>query len=381
MTAGAAFSPAPVVYEEDRYGNVEAGDSTTKVTAALASGSGPLRGTAQVTVSQGVATFADLADNKAGTIALKFTGGGLASATSGAITVNPAAASKLVIATQPSAKATAGAPFAVQPVVYEEDQFGNVETGDSTTVVTAALASGSGPLQGTTQVAVAQGVAAFTNLFDDKAETIKLSLTSGSLAQATSSSVAVSPAAASELVIATQPSATATAGVAFATQPVVYEEDQFGNVETTDSTTKVTATLASGSGPLQGTTQVTVSKGVAKFTNLSDRKAETITLAFTGGGLAQATSSSITVSPAAASKLVIASQPTTATAGSAFSPAPVVDEVDAYGNLETGDSSTTVSVALASGCRTAAGDHPGDRLRRASPTSATSSTTRPGRSS
>ena len=48
---------------------------------------------------------------------------------------------------------------------------------------------------------------------------------------------------------------TATAGVAFATQPVVYEEDQFGNVETTDSTTKVTATLASGSGPLQGTTR------------------------------------------------------------------------------------------------------------------------------
>ena len=135
-----------------------------------------------MTVSQGVATFADLADNKAGTIALKFTGGGLASATSGAITVNPAAASKLVIATRRRRRRPPG-PFAVQPVVYEEDQFGNVETGDSTTVVTAALASGSGPLQGTTQVAVAQGVAAFTNLFDDKAETIKLSLTSGSLAR------------------------------------------------------------------------------------------------------------------------------------------------------------------------------------------------------
>ena len=100
MLVGGAPAHPPVVYEEDRYGNVEVGDSTTKVTAALASGSGPLQGTAQVTVAQGVATFADLADNKAGTIALKFTGGGLALATSGAITVNPAAASKLVIATQ-----------------------------------------------------------------------------------------------------------------------------------------------------------------------------------------------------------------------------------------------------------------------------------------
>ena len=203
---------------------------------------------------------------------------------------------------------------------------------------------GSGPLQGTTQVAVAQGVAAFTNLFDDKAETMKLSLTSGSLAQATSSSVAVSPAAASELVIATQPSVTATAGVAFATQPVVYEEDQFGNVETTDSTTKVTATLASGSGPLQGTTQVTVSKGVARFTNLSDRKAETITLAFTGGGLAQAPE--LHHRQPGGRQQAGDRQPADDGGGRiGLLARAVVDEVDAYGNLETGDSSTTVSVA------------------------------------
>ena len=49
---------------------------------------------------------------------------------------------------------------------------------------------------------------------------------------ATSNTVVVSPAAASQLVITQQPSATATAGVAFATQPVVKEEDAFGNVIT-----------------------------------------------------------------------------------------------------------------------------------------------------
>ncbi len=102
-----------------------------------------------------------------------------------------------------------------------------------------------------------------------------------------SNSIVVSPAAATQLVIHTQPSATATAGQAFATQPVVYEEDQFGNLETGDNSTVVTATLESGTGPLQGTTAVTVSGGVATFANLADNTAETISLDFTSASLDQ----------------------------------------------------------------------------------------------
>ena len=86
-----------------------------------------------------------------------------------------------MIHTQPSATATAGQPFATQPVIYEEDQYGNLETGDNSTVVTASLASGTGPLQGTTTVTVSGGVATFTNLADNTAETISLNFTSGSL--------------------------------------------------------------------------------------------------------------------------------------------------------------------------------------------------------
>jgi hypothetical protein len=114
-------------------------------------------------------------------------------------------------------------------------------------------------LQGTTTVTVSGGVATFTNLADNKAETISLDFTSGSLTKATSNSITVKPAAASQLVIQTQPSATATAGQAFAVQPVIKEEDAFGNVETSDNSTQVTASLHSGSGPLQGTTTATVS--------------------------------------------------------------------------------------------------------------------------
>ena len=40
-------------------------------------------------------------------------------------------AREVVIHTQPSATATAGKAFGIQPVIYEEDQYGNLETGDN----------------------------------------------------------------------------------------------------------------------------------------------------------------------------------------------------------------------------------------------------------
>ena len=467
-TAGVAFPIQPVIYEEDQYGNLMTGDNTTVVTATLSSGTGPLQGTLTATVSGGVATFTNLADNTAETIKLKFTSPNLASATSNSVVVSPVAPSQLVVEQQPSSTATPGVAFSTQPVIYEEDQYGNLVTGDNTTVVTASLGSGSGPLQGTLTATVSGGIATFTNLADSTAETITLNFTSPNLSSATSNSIVVSPAAtsqtifgnstpgttsyndsssielgvkfqssqagyitgirfykgtgntgthignlwttsgtllesvtfsgetasgwqqatfatpvaitpgtiyvasyfdpmghfaynnnfftssftngpltalasstpggdgvymysasnvfpsntyqasnywvdvvfsagtstATQLVVHTQPSSTATAGVAFATQPVIYEEDQYGNLMTGDNTTVVTATLGSGSGPLQGTLTATVSGGIATFTNLADSTAETITLNFTSPNLSSATSNSIVVSPAATSQTI-----------------------------------------------------------------------------
>ena len=100
--------------------------------------------------------------------------------------------------------------------------------------------------------------------------------------------VTVSPAAADKLVVTTPPGATATAGQPFSTQLVISEEDQYGNLETGDNSTQVTASLANGTGPLQGTTNITLKNGVATFTNLADNTAETIALSFSGGGLTAA---------------------------------------------------------------------------------------------
>jgi hypothetical protein len=163
------------------------------VTASLAGGTGALLGTTSVTVSGGIATFTNLADDLASSITLKFTGGSLSTSSSVPIVINPAAPAKLVIQTQPSSTATEGQAFVTQPVVYEEDQYGNVESGDNTAVVSAALASGAGPLQGTPTATLSKGVATFANLGDSSPGTIALEFTAGSLPSAISSSIQVAP--------------------------------------------------------------------------------------------------------------------------------------------------------------------------------------------
>jgi hypothetical protein len=344
--AGSAFSIQPVIYEEDRYNNIETGDNSTVVTAALKSGAGPLQGAALVTVSGGIATFTDLGDNTAETIALGFSATGVSSATSNAIAVSAGTLSKLVIHTQPSSTAMAGVAFQTQPVVYEEDKFGNVETGDNSTAVTASLASGVGPLQGSVTAVVSGGIATFTSLADDLAETITLNFSVGNLTAGASNEIVVSAAEPAKLVMQSQPSPTATAGVAFQTQPVVYEEDQFGNLETDDNMTVVAVSPATGAGPLQGTQSVMVAGGVATFTNLADTKAETITLKFTSVGLTPAISDPIVVTAGAATHLAIVSPPPgTINPGAAFGLQVAAE--DAFGNVNL-TFNGPVTVALAS---------------------------------
>ena len=105
------------------------------------------------------------------------------------------------------------------------------------------------------------------------------------LSSTTSGNIVVSPAAASQLVINQQPSATATAGQPFGTQPVIYEEDQFNNVLTNDNSTVITAHAQQRDRTAPGHDSATVSGGVAHFTNLADNLAETITIKFTSGSL------------------------------------------------------------------------------------------------
>src|SRR5207245_1875750 len=146
---------------------------------------------------------------------------------------------------------------------------------------------GTAALQGANlTVTLSNGVATFAGLSYNVAETTNIKFTTNAgIFTATSNNIVVSPSAAgaSQLVVTTQPSATATAGAAFAAQPVVKEQDQYVTVITTDSTSTVPAARRiTGTAALQGANlTVTLSNGVATFSGLSYNVAETMNIKFT----------------------------------------------------------------------------------------------------
>ncbi len=167
-TAGAVFGQQPAVRTEDQFGNA----STTglaanlNVTAAINAGTGPLQGTTALDIGtlggNGTVTYTDLRMDVAQAGAtLDFSAAGLTTATSGGFAVGHAAATKLALTTPPSASSVTGVAFAQQPVVTVQDAFNNTVTSDNSTVITAALTTGTGTLSGTATETAASGIANF----------------------------------------------------------------------------------------------------------------------------------------------------------------------------------------------------------------------------
>jgi LysM repeat protein len=345
VTAGTGFGLT--ITAEAGSGAVDPNFSGT-VTLALAAnpGGATLGGTLTGTAVGGVATFSGLTLNKASSgYTLSATAGGLPAATTGPIAVAPAAATQLVVTTPPPAVVTAGAGFGL--AVSAWDAFGNVATTYSGSVTLALAASPGGAiLRGTTTVNATAGVASFTGLTLNKAASgYVLVASGGTLSMATTSSIQVVAAAASQWVITTQPPATATAGSPFSL--TVTAEDSNGNVDTTiGSSVSLTLGANPGAATLGGTTTLSATAGDASFTGLTlNRAASGYTLFASGGTLSAATTSSMAIVPAAAAQWVITTQPPTSVAvGAPFGLA--VTAEDSFGNVNT---SFNNSVALALG--------------------------------
>ncbi|HEX3988335.1 MAG TPA: hypothetical protein VHZ30_02815, partial [Verrucomicrobiae bacterium] len=203
---------------------------------------------------------------------------GLTGVASASLTVIPAAANQIAFTAQPSPVTVAGVAFAQQPVVTIQDQFGNTVTSgaDATKTVALTLTGGVGVLGGTVNMNATAGVATFIGLNinlvgNDKVLTATATLTAGLRTTTTSPAFTIIPAAASQIVFTTQPSPSTVMGIAFAEQPVVTVEDQFGNTVTSaldqDSTAMISLTLTTGSGLLGGTASIPAVGGVADFSS------------------------------------------------------------------------------------------------------------------
>ncbi len=245
---------------------------------------------------------------------------------------------------EPPSTVTAGAGFGFTLAV--EDSLGDVVTSYSgSAMVVLANNTGSSTLGGTLSVAISNGMATFSGLSLNRvASGYTLLATSSTLTSATSSEISVTPGAASQLLVTTQPPATVTAGANFGL--TVTAEDAEGNVATGFSGS-VTAALANnpGGSTLGGTASVSAANGVAVFINLTLNKADTgYSLNVTSPSLTSATSSSLNVNPGAATQLIISP---------AFAKNVTVDATfgftasaeDAEGNLAT-NFSGNVSLAL-----------------------------------
>ena len=339
-----------VIKVQDANGNtITTGAASMKViTVELTSGSGVLAGTVSMTAVSGVADFSNnpffiisAGSNKI----LTATATGLTSATSTSFSITSAAANTLSFTTQPSTTTVAGADFATQPVVTVQDQFGNTVT-SSTESITLSLTTGTGTLSGTTTVSASSGVATFSGLNINLAGANKVlsASSAGVITATTSPAFSIIPAAVNKLAFTTQPSATTVAGTAFATQPVVTVQDQFGNT-VTSSSAAIALTLTTGTGTLSGTTTVSASSGVATFSGLNINLvgANKVLTASTAGVTSATTSPVFSITPAIASKLIFTTQPSLLTIQNIiFDQQPVVTVQDRFGNTVTSSSANIV---------------------------------------
>jgi glucose/arabinose dehydrogenase len=270
--AGSVVSPAVAVLVLDTN---SAPITNATVTLSLSNSSALLNGaTSQMSDGNGVATFTNLSINTAGVYALQAVAGIVPIVTnfSDSFIISNAAPVKLSIATQPPTSATAGAPFAVQPVMVVQDAFGNAV---SNSTVEITVTSSAGNVQGAT-TASANGIdgrAAFTNLALTNATTHTLTFSSSGLASTDSQVVTVSPASAAALVWTVQPGGAAY-GAPLSQQPALRTRDQFGNNSSVGlpAILPLNVTLSAGSGPLAGTTGYNIgtvgNNGVVNFSNL-----------------------------------------------------------------------------------------------------------------
>ncbi len=347
LTAGDSFGLTVDV--QDAYGNLAAGyDGTVSLALSGGPAGASLGGTITTLAVDGVATFSGLSiDQAGGGYALAVDATGLATVDTTSFAVTPAASSSLVLTTGLGSSVVAGSSFGVS--VSVDDAYGN-PVADSNGAVTLSLLDGpaGASLSGTLQSNLNGGLAGFSGLALDRASAgYVIQASSPGLSPVDTPAFAVAPAAPAALAIAAEPTASVTAGGGFGL--TVDVRDAYGNL-VTGYGGEVTIGLVGGpsDATLRGTLGESASGGVATFSGLSIVQAGSgYSIEASGGGLTTASSTAVTVTPAAASQLVVTVQPpSTVTAGSSFGLS--VSAEDPYGNLATGFDGN-VSAALAGG--------------------------------
>jgi len=330
VLSGSPFSLA--VYSLDPYGIMDpAFNGTVTVSLANNLGGSSLGGALTATAVNGVATFSGLTISNPGSgYTLQVTSNGLTAGTTVPFDVTN---DQLVVSTQPPTTVTVQNGFGL--LVSAENSSGNVDTSFNGTVTIALSdASSTATLGGTLTVTAVNGVASFAGLTLDQADSYSLSVSSNGLGGATTNSFNVSAAAATQLVVITEPPGFITTGAGF--NVTIAAEDPSGNV---DPTFNGSVTLAMGNNPggaTLGPLTMTAVNGVATFSDLTiNNPGSGYTFQATSTGLTAATSTAMNVTaPGVATQMVVTTQPpSSVTVGSNFGL--VIMAEDSSGTVDT----------------------------------------------
>ena len=347
VSAGVAITPPVRVAIQDQGGNTVAA-ATDAVSLALFDnpGGGTLSGASSVGAVNGVATFANLKVDRAGSgYSLSAAAPGLQGAVSRRFNVARGPARRLAFLQQPSPAVVDAAITPAVRVGVTDDQGNVIAT--ATDRIALALGTNPGPATFAAQtVAAVSGVATFPSVRINKPGAgYTLRATATGRATATSTPFAVTGQVAA-LGFTLQPPDSTAAGSPFTVKVSLHDRD--GKLVDA-ATNRVTVAIGAnpGRGLLSGVKTLAAVAGVATFTDLSINKAGsgyTLTAA-TAGLQAAATSEAFDIVPGAPARLAFLQQPRSTAAGAQIAPAVRVAVQDACGNL-VATATNTVAAGL-----------------------------------
>jgi hypothetical protein len=356
VVRNALIAPSIVVAARDAAGNHVNSGQQIAVAIGTNPGGAVLGGTLTRTMSSGLATFNDITVSAAGVgytlVASAPSVTGATSSTFDVAAFGPA--TKVGFIAQPT-NATIGSAISPDVQLAIQDAVGNTVTSSSSSITVAFGANpGGATLGGTLTTAAVAGVANFADLSVSGAgNNYTLTGSSGSLTSATSAAFnIVDPAAAIKLGFIQQPTST-TAGSTLVPAVTVAIQNSSGATVTSDNSTVVSITLASGppGGTVRGTLSATASNGIATFSTLNDTVAGDYTLRAVASGLTSGTSASYTISAGVAVQLIFLQPPTNTIAGELFAPTVRVAVADVYGNtVPSATNSVTVDAFTSFSC-------------------------------
>jgi len=342
QTLGSDF----VVEVIDTFGNAVSGETVTFSIAGTPGGASgqSLSPASETTNGSGLASTRLTLGDRPGTYTVDASVTGAGSVTFSA-EAETGSASQMTITTQPS-NTTAGSAISPAPAVEVIDDAGNPVEGIG---VTVSLQGGSFSSGTTTASTNGSGIASFSDLVINAADTYSLEfdIAAAGVPSQTSTSFDVTAASADNVVIESGKNLTGDVNQTLSADFVVMVTDAFNNVVSGETVTFSIAGAPGGATgqSLSAASDNTDGSGLASTRlTLGDTPGTyTVDASVTGVGSVTFTATAQTGS---ASQMTITTQPSNTTAGSAISPAPSVQVTDDADNPVEGIS---VTVSLGGG--------------------------------